>query len=176
MNPSHSSRVRCVAFDCFGTVFNMHSIPRSEISDYVNHVRKNNFTQYDFPKGWYRLSSHDDSSEGILMLQNKGYCCVALSNGNVDLIDKISKNNNINWDHIVDLVEHKVYKPNTGAYLTIKKDLNYNTENTLMITANPTFGDIEGAKSVGMQSQIIRHGCPNTIIELAEMLPERNKK
>jgi hypothetical protein len=39
-----------------------------------------------------------------------------------------------------------------------------------MVTANPTFGDIEGAKAIGMQSQVIRHSYPNTIIELAEML------
>jgi hypothetical protein len=43
-------------------------------------------------------------------------------------------------------------------------------EETLMVTANPTFGDIEGAAAIGMPSQVIRHGYPNTVIELAEML------
>jgi hypothetical protein len=41
---------------------------------------------------------------------------------------------------------------------------------TLMVTSNPTFGDIEGSAAIGMPSQVIRHGYPNTIIELAEML------
>lgn len=148
--------IKVFAFDCFGTVFNMDGIPSEEIRDYVAHVRAENFAPYDFPESWYTLDAHPDSAVGIESLQFQGFKCVALSNGSVDLIDKISINNGIHWDHIVDLVAHKVYKPNRNAYFTIKKDLGTEPEETVMITANPSFGDIEGAYSVGMHAKIIR--------------------
>jgi hypothetical protein len=46
----------------------------------------------------------------------------------------------------------------------------------MMVTANPTFGDIEGSAAIGMQSQVIRHGYSNTIIELAEMMNGKSFK
>lgn len=164
------NQIKCIAFDCFGTVFDMLPISHNEISEYVKHVRSDNFSPYTFPQSWYELKAHPDSKAGIDMLQNEGYFCVALSNGSFDLIEHISRNNGILFNYIVDLSKHKVYKPHKKAYLAIKKDLGYNTQDTLMVTANPTFGDIEGAKSVDMQSIVIRHGFPSDIIQLYEYL------
>ena len=87
------------------------------------------------------------------------------------MLGGISALNGIGWDHITDLKEHRVYKPNIDAYRTIEKDLGYKPVETLMVTANPTFGDVEGAAAIGMHSQVIRQpGTPQTIIELAESL------
>jgi len=162
--------LRCVAFDCFGTVFDMSPVPRMEVSDYVRHVRKNDFTPYNFPESWQTLQAHPDSREGIEKIRRAGICCVALSNGSVELIRNISKLNFIEWDHIVDLIQHQVYKPNIAAYRTVEIDLNILPAETLMVTANPTFGDLEGAEAIGMRSQLVRNGFPATITELASLL------
>lgn len=163
--------IRCIAFDCFGTVFDMSSVPREEIAAYVNHVKREDFSPFPFPQSWYELKPHPDSAEGIKQLQASRYYCVTLSNGSVELLKYISKAAGIEWDYFIDLVRHQAYKPkNLKAYLSINRDLGFDPYETLMVTANPTFGDIEGAKAVGMPSQVIRHGYPNTIIELAEML------
>jgi 2-haloalkanoic acid dehalogenase type II len=163
--------IRCIAFDCFGTVFDMSSVPREEIAAYVNHVKREDFSPFQFPKSWYELKAHPDSVEGVKQLQAAGYFCVTLSNGPVGMTRYISKAAGIEWNHLIDLVMHKAYKPkNLKAYLSINRELGFDPHETLMVTANPTFGDIEGAKAVGMPSQVIRHGHPNTIIELAEML------
>jgi HAD superfamily hydrolase (TIGR01493 family) len=164
------SRIRCVAFDCFGTVFDMSGVHNDEIYNYVNHVRRDDFTPFTFPDSWWYLKAHTDSAEGIRRLQSVGLVCVALSNGSRQLINHISLANTIEWNHIVSLIAHRVYKPHRDAYLTIQADLGIVPSETLLVTANPSFGDIEGAAAVGMQSQVIRHGHPNTIIELAEML------
>lgn len=158
--------IKCVAFDCFGTVFDMSNISRDQINNYVDHVNKKDFSPYIFPNNWYNLKSHSDSANGIKLLQDKGYYCVALSNGSYDLIKNISERNNIYWNYIVDLNKHKVYKPHFDAYKTIEKDTNFKPFETLMVTANPKFGDIEGARNINMPSAIIRHGYLNTIPEL----------
>ena len=163
--------LKCIAFDCFGTVFDMSGVPREEVKAYVDHVRGNDFSPYRFPDSWYSLKAHRDAALGIWSLRSSGYSCVALSNGSWELLSELSRCNGIHWDHIVDLVEHRVYKPHVDAYRAIEKDLGIIPEETMMVTANPTFGDVEGSQSIGMRPQVIRHpGCPRTIIELAVML------
>jgi HAD superfamily hydrolase (TIGR01493 family) len=162
--------IKCIAFDCFGTVFDMSGVSRDEIRAYVDHVRKEDFTPFAFPLAWWSLRAHADSADGIRALQAAGFRCVALSNGSPELVGTISVASGIAWDHIVDLASHRVYKPHVDAYRTVEKDIGVAPGETLMVTANPTFGDIEGAAAVGMPSQVIRHGYPNTIIDLAEKL------
>jgi len=163
--------ITTIAFDCFGTVFNMSSVDKNDIKTYVNHVTKNDFTPFEFPESWYNLEPHPDSVQGIKLLQSYNIKCVTLSNGSKELISKISEKCGINWDYIIDLVKHKAYKPhNLDAYRAIEKDLGVQPSETLMVTANPTFGDIEGSSAVGIKSQVIRHGYPNTIIELLDIV------
>lgn len=162
--------LKCIAFDCFGTVFDMAAVPKDEIAAYVAHVRKADFTPFSFPASWRRLVAHPDAAAGIAQLQQNGYVCVALSNGDAELLTTVSAANDIRWNHIVDLRAHRVYKPHVDAYRTVEKDLGFVPNECLMVTANPTFGDIEGAAAVGMPSQVIRHGYPNTIVELAELV------
>ncbi len=165
-------KIKCIAFDCFGTVFDMSGVSRDEIKAYVDHVRKNNFTPFQFPQSWWELKSHPDAMDGIKTLQAMGFFCVALSNGDANLIDELSEKNSFDFDYVIDLAgRHRVYKPHYDAYRTIEKDLGYTPCETLMVTANPTFGDIEGAAAIGMHSQVIRQpGTPQTIIELAASL------
>ena len=68
------SLITCVAFDCFGTVFDMSGVSREEIKAYVSHVRKNDFTPFLFPPSWWELKLHPDSAAGIARLQAKGFC------------------------------------------------------------------------------------------------------
>jgi HAD superfamily hydrolase (TIGR01493 family) len=162
--------IKCIAFDCFGTVFDMSGVDRAEIKAYVEHVRRDDFSPYKFPESWFALKAHPDAAEGIRRLQEAGYFCVAMSNGTVQLINTISTANDIHWNAIIDLILHGTYKPHVKAYRAIEESIGIAPARTLMVTANPTFGDIEGSSAIGMPSQVIRHGYPDNIIELAEML------
>lgn len=160
--------LKVIAFDCFGTVFDMASVSRDEIGDYVRHVRKNDFTPYTFPQSWWDLKLHPDAAEGVLTLQMAGYDCVTLSNGAADLLRHVSEAGGIKWDKIIDLAKHRVYKPHVDAYRTVEAETGIKPADCLMVTANPTFGDIEGAAAIGMPSQVIRQAeGPANIIELA---------
>jgi 2-haloalkanoic acid dehalogenase type II len=163
--------IKCIAFDCFGTVFDMAGVSREEIAAYVEHVKQDDFSPYVFPQSWYRLKLHPDAAEGIKRLQAAGYKCYAMSNGTVPLITAASEAGGIKWDGVVDLVLWGKYKPHIDAYRAVGGQFGCSPTETLMVTANPTFGDIEGAAAIGMQSQVIRQpGKIQTIIELAELL------
>jgi HAD superfamily hydrolase (TIGR01493 family) len=163
--------IKCIAFDCFGTVFDMSGVSREEIKAYVDHVKKEDFTPFEFPKSWWELKAHPDARLGLEMLRASGYSCVTLSNGDARLLSYISQAADLPWSAILDLADHKVYKPNIMAYRVVEKDRGFKPEETLMVTANPTFGDVEGAKAIGMKCQLIRQPEePATIIELADLL------
>lgn len=164
------TEIKCIAFDCFGTVFDMSTVSRDEIKAYVEHVKKSDFTPFEFPDSWWNIKAHPDAAEGIKSLQHDGFQCVALSNGDSGLIWRASRKAVIEWNYVVDLAREQVYKPHPDAYRVIEKLLGYKPAETLMVTANPTFGDVEGSAAIGMPSQVIRHGHPNTIIELASFL------
>jgi HAD superfamily hydrolase (TIGR01493 family) len=164
------NKPKCIAFDCFGTVFDMSTIASEEIKAYVAHVRKDDFSPFNFPESWWKLTAHPDAAEGIKRLRAMGIVCVTLSNGSKELLTTVSKANYIEWDCVIDLVKHRAYKPNNlDAYRAVEKETGFKPAESLMVTANPTFGDVESSAAIGMPSQVIRHGYPNTIIELAEM-------
>lgn len=163
--------IRCLAFDCFGTVFDMSGISRDEIAAYVAHVRKADFTPFEFPASWWSLKAHADAAEGIKLLKTKGLLCVTLSNGDVGLLSTVALRNGIDFDWYIDLVKHRVYKPHLDAYRTVQAETNFQPNECIMVTANPTFGDVEGAAAIGMIPQVIRQpGMPQTILELAQGL------
>lgn len=164
------SVIKCIAFDCFGTIFDMSSVPKDEIRAYVEHVNKQDFTPFRFPFSWWGLNAHADAAEGIKRLQDAGFVCVTLSNGSHDLLTAVSKRNGIEWNRVIDLTKYRVYKPHVDAYRVVGKETGFKPEQTLMVTANPKFGDIEKSAMIGMPSQVIRHGFPNDCIELASML------
>ena len=169
--------IKCLAFDCFGTVFDMSGVSCDEIKSYVEHVRSENFSPYKFPDSWWRLGAHSDAAEGIRELQSRDLSCVTLSNGSANLLRFVSRQNGILWDFIIDLVKHQVYKPHIDAYRTVEKQLGFKPAETLMVTANPTFGDVEGSAAIGMRSVVIRHpGGPRDIIDLVEYVQQLNAK
>ncbi len=126
--------------------------------------------KFDFGPEWFNLPAHKDSAAGIRKLQDNGFLCVALSNGPAELIKHLSDNADIEWDLIIDLAKHNVYKPYSDAYKTVQKETGIKPEHCLMVTANPTFGDVDGAMSIGMNAQVIRVADKPNIAGLAETM------
>ncbi len=161
--------IELICFDVFGTVFDMSTVSKDSIRKYVDHVKSNSWEPIDL-SGWSNIKAHPDSKIGIDLLRTK-FQVVTLSNGPMRLLTKISKANDISWDAIIPIEAYKVYKPHESAYKIACDLMDIAPEKTLMVTANPTFGDIEGAAKNNMHSQIIRQkGFPLSIIELYETL------
>lgn len=165
--------LKVLAFDCFGTVFDMSTVNRSEVSEYVQSSKGKSGDEWQplsLPRSWYQLRAHPDSAEGIRVLRSK-YICVALSNGPVDLITEISRLAGIDWDLIVPIQLRKVYKDHCDAYKILFELYPYEAGEFAMITANPGFGDVEASSSLGMKPIVIRGESPiKNIFYLNEML------
>lgn len=162
--------MKVVAFDLFGTVFDLSVVDRQEIRDYASHIRKSEWSPLELPQSWETWPAHPDSAEGIERLRKK-FFVVTLSNAPLGMAARLSKHNGISWDAIIPLELKRVYKPDLEAYLTVNWVLGVSPKDTMMVTANKDFGDLEGSEQIGMTPQLIRHpGEPQTIIELARKL------
>lgn len=171
-----SERVRVVAFDLFGTVFDMAGVPREEVRAYIDHIEKEVWSPLVLPESWERLTPYPDAAEGLARLC-QGAAVVTCSNAPLAFTSRLLKNaGNLPFDAIIPLQANQVFKPDPLAYLTVCQVLGCEPGEVLMVTANPTlgrydYGDVEAARKVGMQSVLIRHeGGPRDIIELAEQL------
>lgn len=161
------SKIKVVMFDCFGTVFDVSSLPREFVRRYADRRQEPVYQHHDFEKAWYELKSHPDSRQGIAMLRDE-YRVVTMSNGSFHLLDQISSKAGIVWDLITPIELLKVYKPDHAAYLAIPSLFQCQVDECLMVTANPTFGDVKACTEIGMPYAIIRQpNCPKTIPDLA---------
>lgn len=170
--------LKVIGFDCFNTVFDMASVPlvsKTSIADYVaNSLDKmgDEWKRFQPPEAWYQLRAHPDARAGIMALRRK-FMVATMSNGPVDLLTHISKANGIDWDMVTPIELKKVYKRRPEAYLTLCELFRVKPQEVLIVTANPTFGDVEAAQSLGMCYSIIRNGLPGyatDIIDLAQKL------
>lgn len=162
--------LRVIAFDVFNTVVDLSAVPRQEVIEYAHHIRKPEWSPLTLPRSWEDLPAFPDSVEGLRILSRK-FEIVTCSNGPAPMLYRLSRRNGISWSAIVPLELRQVYKPNPAAYLSVCDFCGVAPEEMAMVTANKDFGDIEAATALGMQSFLIRNpGCPQTIIELAELL------
>jgi HAD superfamily hydrolase (TIGR01493 family) len=165
--------IQVVAFDLFGTVFDVSQVPREELQHYGDTIRKSTWEPFVWPAAWERMPPFPDSRDGLLELHHNGYFVVALSNAPLALAMRMIKNAHLHFDAIIPLEAQRIYKPRTPCYTFARQLLGVSREEFLMVSANKHFGDLEAAQSLGMQAQLIRHeGHPATITELADLLPD----
>lgn len=165
------SAVELVAFDLFGTVFDLGNTPRHEIDDYIAHIRKPEWSPLTLPDSWRDLKPHPDSADGIRLIAAK-YRVVTCSNAPYEFTrDLLIRSGLDALMGITDIAQNYCFKPHPDSYKSICVQFPYQPEQVLMVTGNEGSLDVEGAKAVGMKSILIRQpGTPQTIIELAELL------
>jgi HAD superfamily hydrolase (TIGR01493 family) len=171
--------IKVIAFDLFGTVLDPKDIPREEIKDYISQVRRKVWEPLKLLDHWSKVPLFEDSREGLKRL-NKKYKLVTCSNFPYDLqIDILSQDwkglydmgTAILFSDFMDFEKVKAYKPDPKTYSLVYQTTGYQPYECLMVTGNEGSPDLEGAKSVGMQSIGIRNaGDCKDIIELAEIL------
>jgi len=177
MVSDNNAGLKVILFDCFGTVFDMSGVNKEEISEYVRNSRGKHGEDWkplDLPKAWETIPAHPDSVNGIARIRESGFYAVALSNGPAPLIAKMSSNAGIVWDLIIPLELVGSYKPHSDAYRAALKIFpQFQPHQFMMVTANPGFGDLEAAGSLGMAAVCIRnldHSIVKDIDHLSQWL------
>ena len=103
----------------------------------------------NFNESWHRLKPWDDSIAGLSDLKNH-YIISTLSNGNLSMLVKLSKNSNIHWDSILSTEFFGTYKPDPKVYLGAVKLLESNAEESMMVASHAY--DLDGAINAGMKT------------------------
>ena len=166
---------KVIAFDMLGTAIDPSGVDRDEIRAYLACCTDRPWLRQQLPESWKQLPAFEDTREGIRRLRTK-FIVVPLSNLSSDVIKAVSEKAGVVWDDCKPLEYLRTYKPDPMAYLSVCEEFSVQPADVLMVTANPTFGpfpfgDIEMAKMLGMQAQLIRNpGCPQTITDLADQL------
>jgi HAD superfamily hydrolase (TIGR01493 family) len=163
--------IKVIAFDLFGTVFDLSTTPKEEIKDYINQVKREVWEPLKLPSSWANIPLFEDSKTGLKKLK-RHYKIVTCSNAPINLQFDMMDGELVQlWDGFTDFSGVKAYKPDPKTYSLVYKDMWVKPEQCLMVTGNEGSPDLKGAKDVGMQSIGIRKaGSIKNIIELAEVL------
>lgn len=169
-------KIEVIGFDLFGTIFNvLGNVPEQELDDYAFHLseyrRTGVWKPLTFPKSWETLPLFGDVREGFFRLRDSGLYLVALSNAPLALTMRMSRYAGIKWDAIIPLETIYEYKTDPKCYELAASLCGVPHDRFLMVSGNKKFGDIEAARSLGMEAQLIRNpNCPADTIELARLL------
>tara|TARA_B110001454_G_scaffold19509_1_gene18298 strand:+ start:103 stop:816 length:714 start_codon:yes stop_codon:yes gene_type:complete len=113
----------------------------------IRHINKDKLIQFN--QSWHRLIPWGDSLPGLSDLK-ENYIISALSNGNLSMLVKLSKNSKIPWDSILSTEFFGTYKPDPKVYLGAIKMLDVLPKESMMVASHAY--DLDGAKRAGMKT------------------------
>ena len=102
-----------------------------------------------FNESWHRLIPWNDSLSGLAELKNN-FLISALSNGNLSILVKLSKNSKIPWDLILSAEFFGTYKPDPKVYLGAINLLESKPEESMMVASHAY--DLDGASNIGLKT------------------------
>lgn len=161
--------ISVIAFDLFGTVYDLSAVHRNEVKAYVAQVHKSEWEPLVLPESWAKLRAFEDAKPGLERLRSR-YTVVTCSNAPLRFQVLLNKRNGLVWDAIIPLEAARVYKPNPKAYVQICELTGATPDQVMMVTANKTFGDIEASFGLGMTPRLIRGDGVKTLLDLAEQM------
>lgn len=160
-------------FDLFGTIYDPAPLDDELVAQYGRLVRAEAWAPWPFPLAgpWTSLVAWPDVAAGLAALRAEGIFTATLSNAPRELQIELARRNALCFGQYLGLEGIKTYKPRRGAYEWAAAAVGCRPAECLMVTANPGFGDVEGARAVGMPAAVIRQpDGPADLVELAELL------
>ena len=101
---------------------------------------------------WHRLEPWPDSVVGIDKLK-KQFKVGTLSNGNITLLEELSKNAKLEWNVILSGEQFRCYKPNPLVYQKATEELQLEPSEILLVASHKY--DLEAAKECGYRTAYI---------------------
>jgi FMN phosphatase YigB (HAD superfamily) len=168
---------KLLAFDWFNTLGDiMGFATREERQWYAEQIDRNQkeWRPFELSDRWREMPVFDDVVEGIAKIWTKGVKVVIFSNAPEPLALAMLAHNGVEVDGVVPLERYETSKPSDDAYWSLRSwafvNFRVEHEEIAVVTANETFGDLEGAKAAGMQSFLIRGEEFPTLFDLEASL------
>ena len=105
-----------------------------------------------FARVWERLDPWPDSVEGLKKLR-RNFTIATLSNGDVKLLENLSKHCGIEWDRILSAEHAKHYKTDKEVYLKAVEMLKLQPEQIMMVASHPP--DLRAAAGCGFKTAFV---------------------
>lgn len=160
-----------LAFDCFGTVFDIRGLKPADIHSYVMQVKegRSEWKPLELPPEWSQMPAWPDSADAIAQLRMNGHTCVTCSNLPLGLLYYASELAGISWDAICPLESARTYKPDRRAYEVVCGVMQLSPHQVTVVTAHAEGPDIKGAPAAGMNVMLVRQNG-ETLLDLVEKL------
>lgn len=170
---------KLLAFDWFNTLGDIRMFSTvDERQAYAEQIEENqtNWQPFRLAKRWREMPVFNDVVEGIKRLRDAGFKVVIFSNAPVPLAEAMLAFNGVEVDGVVPLEDYCISKPSRGAYAVLSHwallGFDLTPPEIAVVTANETFGDLEGAYYEEMGSYLIRGEEYPTLFDLADKLTE----
>lgn len=99
---------------------------------------------------WHFLPAHPDSSPGLEELNSQGYITCTLSNGNMSLLENLTKNGWLPFQHLFSAEHFGAYKPSPKTYLGAVEKLGLKPEECAMVASH--LEDLAEARKCGLRT------------------------
>ena len=106
----------------------------------------------DLNRVWHRLDAWPDVVDGLQRLKKRFVICT-LSNGNLNLLTRLSKRANMPWDCILSAEVFRAYKPDPRTYLGVAQTFDVRPEQVMLVATH--HDDLEAARACGLQTAYI---------------------
>ena len=165
--------MKILAFDLINTLIDVSNVPREDLQAYADHLEyfrcTAHYIPWRCPDSIIEAPTFSDVLNGLNVARMDGWYIVAMTNMPARSVIEWAEWKFVRFNAIVPLEIVQTFKPHPLAYKALR--MMFSGDRVVMVTANKTFGDLEGAVAAGMESRLIRHlGCPQTITELVESL------
>jgi 2-haloacid dehalogenase len=121
---------------------------------------------------WHRLDPWPDVLEGLGRLKSRFVICT-LSNGNLNLLTRLSKRAALPWDCILSAEVFGAYKPDPRTYGGVARVFGVPPEQVMLVAAH--HDDLEGARACGLQTAYIERSLEFGNGQLKDVSPRALK-
>ena len=164
--------IQAICFDLNGTLFDMSRPPegvtedmvRAEVAKYLTHIKKPEWSPLAgvLPSWWPDFPLFDDVVTGLSMLGAGGFVYHTLSNNptGFQVVAFMNADCYFPSKQFIDLSSCHVYKPNQRAYDIVAGYIRRPHAEIAVVTANESFGDLEGARRAGLRPILLERYGP----------------
>jgi FMN phosphatase YigB (HAD superfamily) len=167
-------------FDLFNTIYDISAVPKEHLIEYRRLIDQfletGKYEPLDMGQWWQLIKPFPEVIESLKSLDKRNGL-VTLSNCPVDWQFEINRSCKLDsWLSPAILLDYaQIYKPHVGAYymaIGYANCFDRRPADCMMVTANKTFGDLENAAKVGMQSFHVDREHGGTLWDLVKHLEQ----
>jgi len=118
---------------------------------------------------WHRLDAWPDVVKGLVRLKKRFLICT-LSNGNLNLLTRLSKRAGLPWDCILSAEVFRAYKPDPRTYGGVAVTFGVRPEQVMLVAAH--HDDLAAARACGLRSAYIERPWEFGVQESKDVSPQ----